>query len=343
MKDKVKVILILSGIVLVFAVFFIINYFAGRIPENPAGTVGNTAGNLYNGGYFCEDSEGRVFFSNSYDNGALYVMNADETGVEKISSNTVKSINTGGDYLYYYLSDSSGSTGLGFVRRVIGVYRSDKDGNNIDTLSRDPATTLLLVDNNLYVQSIPDSGGIHLLKISTDGEEETVLSTDKIYPACAVNGRIYYNDNTNSLFLYQWDTNTDTSSLVVKYNMWNPIRQGDYVYFMDIRENYRLCRYNLNEDNIEVLTSDRVDAFNVTDDYIYYQKSSETQPGLIRISLDGSEEVMIAEGIYNNINTTSQYVYFQEFGNATATFRVAHGDTGATEFLAAAEAVTISE
>ena len=231
MKDKVKVILILSGIALVFALFFVINYFAGRIPENPAGTVGNTAGNLYNGGYFCEDSEGRVFFSNSYDNGALYVMNADETDVEKISSNTVKSINTGGDYLYYYLSDSSGSTGLGFVRRVIGVYRSDKDGNNIDTLSRDPATTLLLVDNNLYIQSIPDSGGIRLLKISTDGEEETVISTDKIYPACAVNGRIYYNDNTNSLFLYQWDTNTDTSSLVVKYNMWNPIRQGDYVYF----------------------------------------------------------------------------------------------------------------
>lgn len=343
MKDKIKVILILSGVVIIFALIFVINLFFGRIPENPAGTVGNTAGNLYNGGYFCEDSEGRVFFSNSYDNGALYVMNADETEVEKISSNTVKSINVGGDYLYYYLSDSSASSGLGFVRRVLGVYRSDKDGNDLDTLSRDPATTLLLVDNHLYVQSIPDNGGIHLLKISTDGEEETILSTEKIYPACAVGGRIYYNDNTNSQFLYQWDTNTDTNSLVVKYNMWNPIRQGDYVYFMDIRENYRLCRYNLNEDNIEVLTSDRVDTFNVTDEYIYYQKSSETQPGLIRISLDGSEEVVIAEGIFNNINTTSQYVYFQEFGNTTATFRVAHGDTGATEFLAAAEAVVISE
>lgn len=343
MKDKIKVLLILGGIFIVFAALFVINYFSGIIPENPAGTVGNTAGNLYNGGYFCEDSQGRVYFSNSYDNGALYVMNADETGVEKISSNTVKSINIGGDYLYYYMSDSSASTGLGFVRRVIGVYRSDKEGNNLDTLSRDPATAILLVDNHLYVQSIPDSGGVHLLKISTDGEEETVLSTEKIYPASAVNGTIYYNDNTNSQFLYQWNTNTDTSSLVVKYNMWNPIRQGDYVYFMDIRENYRLCRYDLNEDKIEVLTSDRIDTFNVTDEYIYYQKSSETQPGLIRISLDGSEEIMIAEGVYNNINATSQYVYFQEFGNTTATFRVAHNSTEVSEFLAAAGAVPISE
>lgn len=343
MKDKIKVILILIGITIVFAGFFIINYFAGRLPENPAGTVGNTAGNLYNGGYFCEDAEGRVFFSNSYDNGSLYVMNADETDIQKLSSNKVKSINTGGDYLYYYMSDSSASTGLGFVRRVIGVYRSDKDGKDLETLSRDPAGTLLLMDNHLYVQSIPDSGGVHLLKLSTDGDEETILSTDKIYPACAYNGRIYYNDNTNSLFLCQLDPNTGATSVVVKYNMWNPIRQGDYVYFMDIRENYRLCRYSLSEDKIEVLSSDRIDTFNMTDEYIYYQKSSETQPGLVRISLDGSEEVMIAEGVYNNINTTSQYVYFQEFGNTTATFQVAHDSSEVTEFLAASEAVTISE
>ena len=343
MKDKVKVILVIAGILLVSVIIFIFNYFLGHIPENPSGTVGNTAGNLYNGGYFCEDNEGRVFFANSYDNGALYVMNADETGIEKISGNTVKSINIGGDYLYYYMSDSSGSTGLGFVRRVIGVYRSDKDGNNLSTLSRDPAGTLLLVDNHLYIQSIPDSGGVNLLKVSIDGKEESIISTNKIYPASVYNGRIYYNDTKDSLFLCQLDTYTDATSVVVKYNMWNPIRQGDYVYFMDIRENYRLCRYNLSEDKIEVLTENRVDTFNVTDEYIYYQKSSDTHPGLMRIGLDGSEEIMLAEGVYNNINTTSRYVYFQSFGNELATWRIAHGDTEMSEFIAASAAVTISE
>lgn len=343
MKDKIKAILIIAGIFVVLAVLFIVNFFINRIPENPSGTVGNTASNLYNGGYFCEDSDGKVYFSNSYDNGALYVMNADETEIERLSASKVKSINTGGDYLYYYMSDSSASSGLGFVRRVIGVYRSDKDGGNLETLSRDPAGTLLLVDNYIYVQSVLDNGGINLLKISIDGEEETVLSEEKIYPASAYNGRIYYNDNTNSHFLYQLDTYTGATSTVVKYNMWNPVRQGDYVYFMDILENYKLCRYSLSEDKIEVLTSDRIDTFNVTDNYIYYQKSSDTQPGLIRISLDGSEEIMLAEGIYNNINTTSQYVYFQEFGNALATFKVAHDSTEVSEFDAAFNAVPISE
>lgn len=343
MNQKLKLILIISTIVIAFAGLLLINHFSGRIAPNPPGTVGNTAGNLYNGGYFCEDSEGNVFFANSYDSGSLYVMNADESQIKKISSSSVKSINVGENHLYYYMSDSGASTGLGFVRRVIGVYRSDKDGDNLKTLSRDPAGTLLLVDNHLYVQSIPDNGGIHLLKISTDGKEEAVLSTDKIYPASAYNGRIYYNDNTNSHFLYQLDTNTDATALVVKYNMWNPIRHGDYVYFMDILENYRLCRYSLSENVIEVLSSERVDTFNMTDEYIYYQKSSETQPGLMRISLDGSEEIMLTEGVYNNINVTSRYVYFQEFGNLTATYRIAHGNTEVSEFLSAYNAVTISE
>ncbi|MBQ7833403.1 MAG: DUF5050 domain-containing protein [Lachnospiraceae bacterium] len=343
MNEKVKLFLILGGIALAFAILFVIDSFAGRIPENPAGTVGNTAGNLYNGGYFCEDSEGRVFFSNSYDHGSLYVMNADESNVEKLSANTVKSINTGGDYIYYYMSDSSASSGLGFVRRVIGVYRSDKEGKDITTLSRFPAGTLLLVDNSLYVQSIPDEGGVNLLKLSLDGKEETVLSTDKIYPASVYNGRIYYNDNANSHFLYQWDTYTDANAMVVKYNMWNPTRQGDYIYFMDILENYRLCRYSLSEDIIEVLNSDRVDSFNVTDNYVFYQKSSDTQPGLMRISLDGSEEIMLAEGVYNNINATSHYVYFQEFGDTITTYRVPLSGTEVSEFYAAANAVTTSE
>lgn len=342
MNQKLKLVLILTGIIAVFAIMLGINYFVGRIPENPAGTVGNTAGNLYNGGYFCEDSEGRVFFSNSYDNGTLYSMNADESDITKISDSIVKSINIGGDYIYYYMSDSNASAGLGFVRRVIGIYRSDKEGGEITTLSRNPAGTLLLVDNALYFQNLPDTGGITLSKINIDGTEETVLSTDKIYPASCVNGNIYYNDNTNSHFLYRWDTNTDSTSLVVKYNMWNPIRQGDYIYFMDILENYRLCRYNLNENKIEVITSDRIDTFNVTEQYIFYQKSSETSPALIRVTLDGSEEIILAEGTYNNINATSQYVYFQEFGNNIITYRVSLNGTEVSEFTAAQTAI-ISE
>lgn len=72
-----------------------------KIKLNPDYVVGNTAGNLYNGGTFCEDDE-YVYFSNAYDNGALYRMRPDESDMKKLVSTQVSSINSGGDYLYYY-------------------------------------------------------------------------------------------------------------------------------------------------------------------------------------------------------------------------------------------------
>ena len=71
-----------------------------KIKLNPDYVVGNTAGNLYNGGTFCEDDE-YVYFSNAYDNGALYRMRPDESDMKKLVSTQVSSINSGGDYLYY--------------------------------------------------------------------------------------------------------------------------------------------------------------------------------------------------------------------------------------------------
>ena len=48
-----------------------------RVTMNPAGTVGNTAGNLNNDGYFCE-YDGTVYFYNSFPGGGLFAMNPEE-------------------------------------------------------------------------------------------------------------------------------------------------------------------------------------------------------------------------------------------------------------------------
>ncbi|MDE7206260.1 MAG: DUF5050 domain-containing protein, partial [Lachnospiraceae bacterium] len=71
MKKKVIAIICAVFAVLICAGLFVLSNFAKRIPENPPGTIGNTSGNLYNGGLFCE-SDGYVYFSNPYDSNALY-------------------------------------------------------------------------------------------------------------------------------------------------------------------------------------------------------------------------------------------------------------------------------
>ena len=82
MRDRKTTIIFLIVVTVIVSAMLFLNIYVSRIPENPSGTTGNTAGNLNNNGLYCED-EGIVYFANPYDNGALYSMNVDETDMKK--------------------------------------------------------------------------------------------------------------------------------------------------------------------------------------------------------------------------------------------------------------------
>ena len=328
-------------LIVIFAILislFFIDRLSKRIAPNPPGTVGNTAGNLNNEGLFCED-DGVVYFANSYDLDTLYQMNADETEIKQLVNAQVAYINAGEKHLYYYMKDSTTSNGLGFIRRVLGIYRCNKKGGQIQSLTRNPSAVTILIDDEIFSQYYDKATGIRLCRISVDGKTNEVVSSSITNPACCYNGRIYYNDTEKSHFLYSMDTKTLASAVELRYNVWNPVFDGNYVYFMDTDNNYRLCRASLETDEIQVLTNDRVDTFNVTDQYVYYQKNSQTEPALKRVTLDGTREEIIREGNYCKINVTSHYVYFRPFENQTVTYKTpVSGDISVSEFIDAAMA-----
>ena len=151
MKKNWKILLFAGVIVLFLIGSAILSYLSGRVPANDISVTGNTAGNLNNGGLFAE-SEGRVYFSNAYDGGCLYSMNSDETDLKKLGSSSVNSINVGGRFLYYYLDSAAGGTGLGYVVRTYGVYRSTLEGKDVTCLDRNAAVTMQLSGDYLYYQ-----------------------------------------------------------------------------------------------------------------------------------------------------------------------------------------------
>ncbi len=320
MKTQGKVLIVILILALIITTVFIVDKITDRIPPNPPETVGNTPGNLYNGGMFCEDSDGVVFFANPFDEYTLYRMNADETDVERIFASGVSHINAGADHLYFYVHNSSSETGLGFVRRVVGLYRCTKKGKDTTTLCRDPASALTLVGDTIYLQHYDTETNTTLWKFSTDGKTSSVVSKNPINPSSCTDGYLYYTDTADTRFLHRMDTTSDSESVFVKYDMWNPIRKDDYIYFMDMHNNYRLCRYHLTDETLEVLSEDRLDMFNLSDEYVYYQKSSSDAPALKRVTLDGSSEEIVAEGIYSSIGITSRYAYFTEFGGECITY-----------------------
>ena len=336
MIKKIRNIMIISLTLILLAAIAVVIYITQRIPMNPPGTIGNTAGNLNNSGLFCEYN-GTVYFSNTGDGGCLYAMNSDETNVRKLADMKVMNILAGGSYLYYFQTGTATTTGFGFSQ-LPGMHtfnRSSLDGKDTTAITADVVVMGQLVDNYLYLLTTSNSV-ISFYKIKIDQTDKVELADYNINPACAQNGVIYYSGTNTNHYLYALNTANDTSIEFWRGNLWYPALEGDYIYYLDVAEGYRLCRYSISQDSIQVLTEDRVDCYNIAGGYIYYQKNSVTEPQLKCMRTDGSEVQVIAEGNYTNINMTSRYVYFQEFGDDTTMYHSPLGSSSYSIFSSAA-------
>lgn len=325
MTGKKTVIITLLCVLLLLAGLQVYNYFSERIEENPPGTVGNTAGNLNNNGLFCETQD-LVYFSNAYDGGSLYSMKPDESDIKKLSNAEVSFLNFGGRHLYYYQKDSTGASGLGFVVHMSGLYRCEPDGDNVLCLDKSDCNTVVLLDNTVFYEKVVKGADTRrLYSIDTDKKNMQERTTFLLNPASAINGGIYYNGTVQDHYLYYMDAASGSSRLVYEYDMWFPTLCDNYIYFLDTENDYQLCRYSLAAGTAEVLTTDRVDCFNVYGSYIYYQKNDAKAPALMRMMIDGTNPELVAEGNYTDINITSQYVYFHAFGADTPVYRTPIG------------------
>ncbi len=334
MKNYAKIILSVIGVILLAGLGTVL-VLSQRIVMNPDGTVGNTAGNLNNEGLFCE-YDGTVYFYNSFDGGGLFAMNPDESNLRRINNMVVRNILAGGKYLYYFHTGTSATkTSFGEALGIKSFQRSKLDGSNAESLTNDVVVTGQLVNNYLYLLTSTKAGP-SFYKLKIDNSDQVVLADYQINPACADNGVIYYNGTQNDHYLYALDTATDSPQEIWKGNLWYPVLEGDYVYYMDPANDYRLCRYSRSENVIEVLTEDRVDCFNVGGGYIYYQKNG-ADARLKCMKNDGSEAKDIAEGNYTHINMTSRYVYFHAFGDDATLYHSALGSDTYELFQAASD------
>ena len=99
MSKKGKKFIPILIILLVFVVLYLLSLWGHQVKRNVGTVVGNTAGNLYNKGLFCE-LDGTVYFANAYDGYALYSMNSDETNLKKLKSSVSSYLNADDNYLY---------------------------------------------------------------------------------------------------------------------------------------------------------------------------------------------------------------------------------------------------
>jgi hypothetical protein len=289
-------------------------HYNNRMQYNESYVNGNTAGNLYNAGLFCE-SNGTVFFANPDDKYRLYSMDADGSNLAKLSNDTVMYINADSHYVYYVRNNDSSTTSFAFFTfNNNSLCRMTRDGKNIAVLDPDPCIYATLIGNYVYYLHYDTETATTLYKVGIDGEERSQVYTPYLF-TCSALGQYFYSSGTQTDgALYQYDTATDQMDKIYDCNCYKPIVSGDNnVYYLDVDQNNALVHTNIESGNPTTLTTDSIDLYNVYGSYIYYQRYSEDEPALCMIKNDGSDFQVLAYGNYSNINVTSYNIYFTDY------------------------------
>ena len=319
MKKPVKLIITFTIVFLLIGGIIFSKYLnRTKFPTNYQ--VGNSSGNLYNKGLFCE-RDGTVFFSNLNDQFSLYSMDSNGTNIKKLSSDQVAYLNADDHYIFYTKSNASIKSDFAFLNiQNYSLCRLQKNGKKEVILDGDPCLYSAQYKDEIYYIHYDKETASTLYKVSIDGKNKKQVSKSPLLPISKYNHILYYAGIESDHFLHYINTETNTSGIAYKGNCFNPIVVNNIVYFMDVDQNYALAKVDLTTGVKTIISNDRLDCFNLYGTTIYYQHSSQTQPALYRIQTDGTKKEKIADGNYTNINITSRYVYFYDFKSAKACF-----------------------
>ncbi len=312
MKKKVTGIIIFIIIVLAIAGGVVAYILSNKMEYNDENATGNTAGNLYNGGLFCEN-DGYIYFSNPNDFNQLYRMDEDGTNLKKIHGDKPRYLNICNDYIYYVRFNHDSGQEVVFRGNMFGVYRMDKDGSDVEELYDDLADSLLLVGNNLYFQSYNDKELIEVKSVGIDGKKLERISTDDYMPLSFYNGSIYYSNVTGNHNIVKMEPKDNLPMTVKTGNYYMPIVEDGVMYYIDVDAGYSLVKENLGTGEKKVLTEDKVINYNVSTKYgvIYYQcENDDIDHRLMMMDINGENETVVEKGDFSNIHITKNYTYY---------------------------------
>lgn len=316
MNKKATKIIVSILSVCIIAVFIILFMIQSKTYYNKEDTIGNTAGNLYNGGLFCEQN-GQIYFSNPSDDGILYSMDTHCNNVKKISDDKICYINADDHYLYYsrinYAKESGSQSVFLFFNR--GIYRIGHDGSNLKQLYSDPSGLLSLYGNKILYQHYNKRTGTTFYEVGIDAKNETKLSEEPLIPASYYDGYLYYSGVTSDHSIHAYNIKTKEDQIVYDGLSYLPIATKDSIYFIDPAQNYSLCKVDYQGGEPVVLLDRFCSSYNLSFDgqTIYYQIDGGDSNRIGKLDLSSMVTETIMDGNFKNINVTSNYVFFQTF------------------------------
>lgn len=313
---KAKVVLILSLLLLAVVGGIAFSYFSNRVLFSEGTSLGNLPGNIYNGGYFCQQGS-TIYFSNFNDDGVLYSMNQSLSQMKRISGDKVSYLNADQNYLYYCRVNNLKNMPSDFVFQVFtnGVVRSSFDGKKQALLYEKPSGMMQVYKNYIYYQHYTKESGVTLHQVKIDGSEDSLLSSLLIPPASIYQDRLYYTGLQNDRSIHAINLKNASSSLIWEGQTYLPISTKTGLYYIATLEDYSICKVTYDGRESTTLVTERCSTYNITEDerYLYYQVDGGDQNRICVMDLQSGETQTLLEGNFKEIHLTANYVFFRSF------------------------------
>lgn len=318
-RKVVAIVAVIAAIVILVVTF----YLRGKVTlYSDETTTGNTSCNLLNGGLFCEVDD-IIYFANPYDQNKLYKMDKDMSNVDKVIDDKVSYLNGAGRYLFYTRrNDRLKNDGDALLSlSTTGLFRMRLSTGSVKSLYEDATQVACLYGNSIYYQHYDQKDGLRLHSVMIDGSEDKEILNGPAAPYAVSGDRIYYVGIDREHNIHSMATDGSDNQTIYEGNCTNLSKNGDYLYFMNIDQNYSLCRIALNGGSPETLVGQQIATYNISDDgdTIYYQLDNGTSKnGLYEYSLSSNSSKLLAEGNFNYLHLTSDYLFYEDFDGSNA-------------------------
>ncbi|SDB10121.1 DUF5050 domain-containing protein [Eubacterium oxidoreducens] len=287
---------------------------------------GNTDGNLYNYGLFCE-YEDTIYFANPSDNFRLYSMDFTGNNLQKLCDDAVYSINADANYLYLIRDNSESTDYMSFMHyNNYALYRCEHDGSNMKVMDANPCLYASLVGNYIYYLHYDDEVATKTYRVCINLDDPEEVFNEPNYTCSTKNESIYYVGTDHDHDIHKLNTETNTKTTIKTGNYWLVQENGGFLYYLDNTDGYKLKRVLLSDpqNSEETLVNGWVENYNTLGNILFYQyhENSGTNSGLYRMDLSTLESTLIISGEYKNINCTSTYTYFQDYNDSKTMYMV---------------------
>lgn len=278
--------------------------------------LGNTAGNLYNKGLFC-DAGDRIYFSNINDNGYLYSMKKDFTDFQKHYEDMVRYINADEYYIYYSrmnnLKKEASQNVFTFYSN--GIFRIEKGKHDIFMLHNLPIGTMVLYKNKLYYQYYNEGEPLMIKALDVNGASDEFIVRNDAQAVNIFKEKLYFADAGNDNLLYSIDLESNYKAPVAAIDAYLPIVTDEGTYYISNSDGYRIFRLSPDQKEKKLIADYSCCTYNVTEGgrYVFFQRDDTIGNGVYVYDSVKDEEKLILAGDYKWFNIAGNYLFFYDF------------------------------